>query len=90
MNTTTARCGHPVPAVGDPGSRARRAAERRTCDSPRCRSGLPPKFTDEECKQYLHLVDLGVGFLVDNVDKSVLLADGRKFASLRPALEAVR
>ena len=72
MNTITARCGHSVPAVGTPGSMARRAAESRTCDAPRCRSRLPAKFTDAECEAYCRLQDRQIrGWLVDMLTKRV-------------------
>lgn len=72
METINARCGHPVPAVGTPGSMARRAAMARTCEHPRCQSGLPAKFTDAECAAYVRLSRSRFrGWTVDYVDKSV-------------------
>lgn len=72
MNHTIASCGCSVISVGAPGSMARRAQERRPCDKPRCRSGLPKKFTDEECEAYCRLLDSGVmGWIVDLLTKRV-------------------
>jgi len=36
MNHTIASCGHPVIAVGSPGSDARRACEQNPCGKPKC------------------------------------------------------
>lgn len=33
MNTTTAKCGHAIPAVGSPGSKARMRCERAPCET---------------------------------------------------------
>lgn len=71
MDTITARCGCPVPAVGAPNSSARRAAETRTCPAPRCRSGLPRKFGGDDCAAYCRLADAGVRFLVDHLTRRV-------------------
>lgn len=60
MNHTTASCGCSVIAVGAPGSLARRVQELRSCEKPRCRSGLPDKFTDEECEAWCWLKDNGI------------------------------
>lgn len=83
MNTTTARCGHSVPAEGAPNSGARRACEKRTCGNPRCESGLPAKFTDAECEAYCHLHDMGVrGWMVDLLNKKVHDDTDAEFPSL--------
>lgn len=73
MNYTKASCGCDVIAVGAPGSMARYAVERRPCDKPRCRSRLPEKFSDAECEAYCHLSNRGARFLVDLLDKSVIV-----------------
>lgn len=55
MNYTRASCGHYVPAVGPPESAVRRRAERRHCGRPRCASGLPSHFSDDECDAWMYL-----------------------------------
>lgn len=86
MNSIQARCGHSIPAIGSPGSLARRAAESRTCGRFRCESGLAAKFTEDECEAYCWLRRMGVrGWSVDMVTKDVVLErDGKseRFASL--------
>ena len=83
MNHTRASCGHSVIAEGAPGSSARKACERRTCGLPRCRSGLPAKFTQAECEAYCTLLDMGVrGWTVDRLTKDVLTAEGEKWVGL--------
>ena len=92
MNTVIAKCGCSVPAVGAPGSTARLACERRTCDKPRCRSGLSQGFTDAECEAYVRLEAMGLAFTVDLVthDVQLRLPSGKveKFANLVMALRA--
>lgn len=82
MRLTKAACGHDVPAVGQPGSAARRAQEQRHCGLDRCKSGLPAKFTDEECAAYVWLMDRGIRpWLVDLLTKQVN-AGTKRYASL--------
>lgn len=81
MNHVKARCGHLVPAVGAPGSAARKDCERRTCGSPRCESGLPAKFTDRECAAYVWMWDTPP-WVVDLIDKTVRTGSGTKYANL--------
>lgn len=89
MNTTTARCGHAVPAEGSPNSGARRACEQRTCGKPRCESRLPaPKFTDAECEAYCQLHAMGIrGWLVDLATKMVHDDEEHEFPSLLSFLD---
>jgi hypothetical protein len=81
MNYIKARCGHDVPAVGAPGSMARKAAERRACGLPRCESGLPDKFTDRECAAWVWMWGR-MNWIVDLATKGVVDATERKFPSL--------
>ncbi len=81
MNYTTARCGHSVPAVGAEGSLARKACESRTCDLPRCKSGLPSKFTDRECAAYVWMYDKRI-WTVDLLKKTVQTGDGTLYKNL--------
>lgn len=82
MNQVEASCGHLVPAAGTPNSRVRKAQKRSPCQSPRCQSRLPVKFTDAECEAYVWLIDAGVRpWLVDLVTKEVNTWS-RKYASL--------
>lgn len=94
MNTVVAKCGCSVPAVGAPGSSARRACESRTCDKPRCRSGLSRAFTDAECEAYVRLETMGFAFTVDLVthDVQLRMPSGKveKFANLPMALRAAQ
>lgn len=72
MNHTTASCGCSIPAIGALGSMARRVQELRPCNKPRCRSGLPKKFTDAEREAWCWLTDCGVtGWTVCYVGKRV-------------------
>jgi hypothetical protein len=58
-------CGHPAPP-DDP------SAPFRPCRQPRCRSRLPPHFSQEECVLFLHLKNRGRGgWLLDTVSKKV-------------------
>lgn len=83
MNHTKASCGHLVIAEGAPNSSARRAQERRTCELPRCKSGLPKKFTDRECAAYVWLHGRGIRpWVVDLLNKSVCNGRGEMFVSL--------
>lgn len=78
MHHTKARCGHLVVAVGAEGSLARLAQEQRTCDHPRCKSGLSDKFSVGECEAYCRLHDMNVGgWVVDLVTKEVRTTSGR-------------
>lgn len=81
VNYTNASCGHSVPAIGAPGSMARRAAETRHCGLPRCESKLPAKFTDRECAAYVWMWNRGAPWLVDLADKTVE-TPRTKYASL--------
>lgn len=72
MNYTQARCGHPILAIGAPGSTVRRMLETRPCSRPRCQSELPDKFSDAECEAYIVLMRVEkLNFLVDLVTKRV-------------------
>ena len=83
MNTTTAKCGCSVPAVGAPGSYARREQEKRHCGKDRCRSGLSQRFTNAECAAYCRLYDFDVrGWVVDLITKKVHCCDGVTYKSL--------
>lgn len=93
MNHTTASCGHPVAAVGAPGSLARRACEARPCDRPRCRSGLSAGFADDECEAYCVLRDAGLSFSVDLATRGVVVVargTDRRYPSLVDARRAWR
>jgi hypothetical protein len=81
MNYMPAKCGHLVPAVGAPGSLARRAVEGRHCSLPRCQSQLPEKFTDRECAAYVWMWSKPP-WMVDMKDKSVRTGAGKRYASL--------
>ncbi len=81
MNYTTARCGHSVPAVGEEGSLARFACERRTCGLPRCQSGLPENFTDRECAAYMWMYDKPT-WTVDLLKKTVRTGKGKTYKNL--------
>jgi len=72
VNHTTASCGCSVVAVGAPNSLARRAQEQRTCGKPRCRSGLPKKFTDEECEAWCWIVDHGIPWSINMINKRAM------------------
>lgn len=80
-NYTTARCGHQVIAEGAPGSSALKACEKRTCDRPRCKSGLPDHFTDRECAAEIWMWDKPK-WMVDLDDKTVVTASGKRYANL--------
>lgn len=88
MNQTQASCGHSVVAVGAPGSMARRAQERRHCGQPRCRSGLPKKFTDAECEAFCHMSDCRISFTVDLLDKSAMIHRGKHAGDYTSLIEA--
>ncbi len=82
MNQTIARCGHPVIAVGAPGSLARQAVEGRHCGLPRCESGLPKKFTDRECAAFVWLRHRGFkNWSVDMVSKDCRMEKGDRYVT---------
>ena len=83
MRRVKAKCGHMVEVYLSCGDAAIKDAERRVCDRARCVSGLPRKFTEQECEAYVWLLDIGTrGWWVDLKDRSVGHVNGERFASI--------
>ena len=87
MNTVKLSCGCIEPADGSPGSAARKSQKRRKCRKPRCRSGLPAKFSDRECAAYCWLYGR-MTFVADLVDKTVRTEAGTRYTNLVECAQA--